>query len=195
MRFGCCCNLDNEKVVEEEGYTYGELSVTGVLDERGEEDFLKIKEEVKNRAIKPEVFNGFFPGDLKLTGEENDLEKAKEYALLEGLELVKEVNRPEIKLLVDLFHFTEEEEPFDSITQSKEELVHVHIPVPDIKGVNPYPRRFLHNKFFQYLKRIDYQGRITVEDNGGRFNNFSKQASQILEYITKGTVKNKMKAL
>ena len=103
--------------------------------------------------------------------------------LLEGLNWY-EVNQPEIKRS-RLFHLTEEEEPFDDIYQAQSELVHVHIPVPDIEGVNPYPKRFLHKKFFQYLKQIDYQGRITVEDNGGRFNNFATQVRQVHEYITK----------
>ncbi len=259
MKFGCCVGMEIDKimVLQEAGYDYIELPVVGLNPEKiTNAEFKELKKEILSPGLKPEVFNNFLPGDLKVTGPEvsslrltsyveTALERVAELGgeivvfgsgkareipdgfsadeansqiiefcqflakearkneitvaieplnsratntvntLLEGLKLVREVKQPEIKLLVDLFHLTEEDEPFDDIYQAQSELVHVHIPVPDIEGVNPYPKRFLHKKFFQYLKQIDYQGRITVEDNGGRFNNFATQVRQVHEYITK----------
>jgi len=97
--------------------------------------------------------------------------------------LVREVNRPEIKTLADLFHMTWEEEPFSSIVYAKENLTHIHMPVPDIEGIPEYEKSFDHKRFFFALKEIDYKNRITLEDNGGRVRNWEKDVFSIFTYL------------
>ena len=96
--------------------------------------------------------------------------------LLEGLKLVREVKQPEIKLLVDLFHLTEEDEPFDDIYRAQSELVHVHIPVPDIEGSKSLSQKISPQKILPVFKTDRLPGwNYGGGDNGGRFNNFATQ--------------------
>ena len=92
-----------------------------------------------------------------------------------GLQLTKDVGRKEIRLLADLFHVEEEEEPFSNLSAARDYLVHVHIPVPvtegvklpAIKGIALKKQSYDHQTFLHYLKEINYKGSISIEDNGG----------------------------
>jgi len=111
----------------------------------------------------------------------------------EGLQLTKDVDRKEVRLLADLFHMEEEDEPFTNLLATKDYLVHIHIPVPvtegvrppSIEGINLKKQSYNHRDFFHHLKEINYQGRISVEDNGGGLEDIEKEASQLLPRLKK----------
>ena len=261
MRFGMCTEGLREKVesFQEAGYDYVELVVGEVLPEESEEKFAEVKEKIKKFPIKPEVFNSFIPGEIKVVGNGVNSSRLKNYLEVsirrvanlggkiivfgsggarkvpegfpfekayqqlidflnltadianregvtiaieplfkpasniinlveEGLQLVKDVGRKEIRLLADLFHMEEEDEPFSNLLAAKDYLAHVHIPVPvtegvklpSIAGIKLKKQSYCHQDFFHYLKEIDYQGKISVEDNGGGFQDVKREASLLL---------------
>ena len=81
----------------------------------------------------------------------------------EGLALVRAVDRPEIKLLVDYYHLAEEGENADIIAEAGPLLAHTHI-------ANPKGRIFPlsldespYGGFFSNLCKIGYAGRLSIE--------------------------------
>ena len=266
MRFGMCTGVLRERVesFQKADYDYVELTVGEILPEESEEKFAGVKEKIKKFSIKPEVFNCFIPGEIKVVGDKIDSSRLKNYLevsirrvaelsgkiivfgsggarkvpenfpfekayqqlidflnlaadiaknegiviaieplfkpasniinlVKEGLQLAKDVGRKEVRLLADLFHMEEEGEPFTNLLAAKDYLAHIHIPVPvtegvklpSIKGINLKKQSYHHQDFFHYLKEINYQGRISVEDNGGGFEDVEKEASQLLPRLKK----------
>jgi len=82
----------------------------------------------------------------------------------EGIAFVDRVSHPNCRLLADLYHMAEENEPFSSITATGDRLAHIHIPTPDVfdgkTGAN-----YDFAGFIGALKEAGYQGRVSVEDN------------------------------
>ena len=266
MRFGICTEGLRERVesFREAGYDYVELTVAEILPEESEEKFAGVKEKIKNFSLRPEVFNTFIPGEIKVVGDKIDSSRLKNYLevsirrvaelsgkiivfgsggarkvpenfpfekayqqlidflnlaadiaknegivivieplfkpasniinlVKEGLQLAKEVNRKEIRLLADLFHMEEEDEPFTNLLATKDYLTHIHIPVPvtegvelpSIEGINLKKQSYNHQDFFHYLKEVDYQGRISIEDNGNGFEGVEKEARLLLPRLKK----------
>lgn len=82
----------------------------------------------------------------------------------EGCRLAGDVNREEVKVLVDYYHLSVEEEPLDNLRQlGSRYLRHVHF-------ANPLGRVFPAEKdtadydpFSQILEEIGYRGRVSVE--------------------------------
>ena len=80
----------------------------------------------------------------------------------EGLEMAKRVNRKGIRLLADLYHVWQENEPMDNILEAAEWLAHVHIAEP-VKRSYPGIDNFDFDDFFTALKKAGYYGRISCE--------------------------------
>ena len=100
----------------------------------------------------------------------------------EGLALVKAVDRPEIRLLVDYYHLAEEGENADIIAEAGPLLAHAHI-------ANPKGRVFPLNAdespyagFFSNLCKIGYQGRLSVEASTKDFASEAPQALAMLRH-------------
>jgi sugar phosphate isomerase/epimerase len=98
----------------------------------------------------------------------------------EGLALVRAVDRPEIKLLVDYYHLAEEGEDPAIIAEAGPLLAHTHI-------ANPKGRVFPLNAdespyagFFANLCTIGYQGRLSVEASTKDFAAEAPQAIALL---------------
>ena len=98
----------------------------------------------------------------------------------EGLALVRAVDRPEIKLLVDYYHLAEEGENADIIAEAGPLLAHAHIANP--KGrVYPLSRdESAYDGFFSNLCKIGYQGRLSVEASTTDFATQAPQAIALL---------------
>lgn len=80
MRYGVCVglNADNVKYAAKYGFDYVEASFA--LFTRAEsENYNLFAEYLNKHNIKCETANNFFPGTIKTTGEEVDLDKIKEY--------------------------------------------------------------------------------------------------------------------
>jgi sugar phosphate isomerase/epimerase len=98
----------------------------------------------------------------------------------EGLALVKAVDRPEIRLLVDYYHLSEEGENADIIAEAGPLLAHTHIANP--KG-RVYPLSLdesPYGGFFSNLCKIGYQGRLSVEASTKDFEAEAPQALALL---------------
>jgi sugar phosphate isomerase/epimerase len=98
----------------------------------------------------------------------------------EGLALVRAVDRPEIKLLVDYYHLAEEGENADVIAEAGPLLAHAHIANP--KG-RVYPLSLdesPYSGFFSNLCKIGYQGRLSVEAST---TDFATQAPQTIALL------------
>ena len=85
----------------------------------------------------------------------------------EALKLVREVNHPNVKMIIDFYHLREENEDPEIIRLAQKEIVHLHF-------ANPAGRRWprsasedpLYGRFFALVKEIGYQGGLSIEGNG-----------------------------
>ena len=80
----------------------------------------------------------------------------------EGLQIVKEVDKPYLQVLADFYHMAQEGEGPDAIIEAGEHLRHCHIAekanrtAPGTEGDDFTP-------YFKALKKIGYKGRISME--------------------------------
>ena len=85
----------------------------------------------------------------------------------EALELVREVNHPHVKMIIDYYHLREEQEDPEILRRAGREIVHLHFANPSgrrwPKLLNEDPE---YVRFFELLKRIDYRGGISIEGKG-----------------------------
>ena len=81
----------------------------------------------------------------------------------EGLALVRAVDRPEIRLLVDYYHLAEEGENAEVIAEAGPLLAHAHIANPNGRVYPLSPDESAYGGFFSNLCKIGYQGRLSVE--------------------------------
>ena len=80
MRFGCCSGLDALEAVAQAGYDYIEPGVSStVAPLEGPERFEEARRRLVQAPIKPEVFNLFVPGSIKVVGPEVDWETVERY--------------------------------------------------------------------------------------------------------------------
>ncbi len=82
----------------------------------------------------------------------------------EALRLASEVGHPKIKIIVDFYHLTFENESPDVLLEGKDNIVHLQIADPKERL---YPRspegEPRYAQFFTNLRKIGYKGRISVE--------------------------------
>ena len=80
----------------------------------------------------------------------------------ESAALVREVNEPALKLLVDSFHWAQDDDSASDIVANGDILKHVHIAtVPNRCAPGAEPCDFA--PFFDALKQAGYDGRISIE--------------------------------
>lgn len=95
----------------------------------------------------------------------------------DGLAMAKRVNRKGIKVLADLYHVWQENEPMQNIVDAAEWLAHVHIAEP-VKRSYPGNDDFDFTDFFTALKKVGYDGRISCEC---KFDNFDEDVETALK--------------
>lgn len=95
----------------------------------------------------------------------NKLESNIINTTLEGLQLVKDVGCENTKLLVDYYHWALEKEHPDVILTAGEYIRHVHFSRPEGRVFPKYSDAdlFLYIAFFNNLKKIGYDNRVSVE--------------------------------
>lgn len=101
----------------------------------------------------------------------------------EALDIAREIGRPEVGALADLYHMQMNGDPIPDLSRKAAALKHVHLPVPNIPGLIEHDLTFDHPAYLSALKQGGYTGRISVEDNGKRFGNFDAEAKPVLEYL------------
>ncbi len=107
--------------------------------------------------------------------------------LADGYEVVEAVGSPKIQLLGDLFHMDKMGDSAEEILKYKDCLKHTHIanekgnrcyPAPDDGNVEHY------KEFFAALRKIDYQGRVSIEANAqGEFFETATAAIALLKSL------------
>jgi D-psicose/D-tagatose/L-ribulose 3-epimerase len=85
----------------------------------------------------------------------------------EALKLAREVNHPNVKIIVDFYHLRQENEDPEILRVAQRDIVHLHF-------ANPTGRRWprsasedpQYQHFFSLVKEIGYQGGLSLEGNG-----------------------------
>lgn len=95
----------------------------------------------------------------------------------DGLAMAKRVNRKGIKVLADLYHVWQENEPMENIVDAAAWLAHVHIAEP-VKRSYPGNDDFDFTDFFTALKSAGYKGRVSCEC---KFDNFHSDVETALK--------------
>lgn len=84
----------------------------------------------------------------------------------EGFRLARAVDRPGVRLLVDLYHFDLEGEPRPSLEQYRGYLCHAHIASAKNGRLIPLPGDGEdYQEFFRHLAAAGYQGEVSLEGN------------------------------
>ena len=71
IRFGVCGSIDKMPIVKEQGFDYLEMSFSSLVA-MSEEEYIKVLEMTAQYDMKVEAYNGFFPGDIAIVGENVD---------------------------------------------------------------------------------------------------------------------------
>jgi len=101
-------------------------------------------------------------------------------SLKEAINIEESINKKEVKIMVDFYHFTIEKEDFSSIKIAGNKIIHVHI--SDSERRYPGIGNFQFTPFIKSLKSINYNKRISLECN---FRNFKKESKKGLKFINK----------
>jgi len=113
----------------------------------------------------------------------NSLESNFVLTAAEGLEIVKEVNCDNIKLLVDYYHMRMENESLEVLAKAGKDIRHLHIAAKDGR-VFPHENDGEDYKpFFDSLKAIGYDARISVEGFSKNVREDAKNAAKLLRGV------------
>ncbi len=97
----------------------------------------------------------------------------------EGVRMARDVDRAEVRVLADLYHFMVENEPLDDITDDPEWLAHVH--VADTGRLYPGSGSWPLHRLFAMLQEIGYTGMVSVECSWGE--NFTEETEKALRFL------------
>jgi D-psicose/D-tagatose/L-ribulose 3-epimerase len=103
----------------------------------------------------------------------------------EGLQLVKAIDRENIRLLVDYFHLVMEKENPEIILEAGSYIKHIHFANPAGR-VYPIEAEDGYFRFMNLLRQIGYEGRISVEAYTKDFCHDAKRSVKILRQMVQG---------
>ena len=83
-------------------------------------------------------------------------------SVVEGGKIVEEVNHPNFRLLADIYHMMKDNEGPESILQYGHLIKHVHIAEKEGRAA-PCTGNENFKAYFEALKKVGYQGRISIE--------------------------------
>jgi sugar phosphate isomerase/epimerase len=100
-------------------------------------------------------------------------------SVTEGGKIIEEIDHPNFMLLADIFHMMKENEGPESIIEYGHLIKHVH--VAELEGRSaPGTHNEDLSPYYDALKQINYQGRISIE---GRWENMEMQAPKAIKTI------------
>lgn len=252
MRFGVCAAPEALEILTAAGFDYLEPSVTGILQpEQPEAEILPpLISAFSNARLKPEVFNLFLPGDLKVVGPDTDDYRQALYldaafrrvaelggkivvfgsggarripdgwppatahrqllaflkpcgiiaaqfgvtvaieplntaecnfinSVAEAVALTEEVNHPNIGVLSDLYHITQDRQSYSETRDAISSLRHVHVAGANRCAPAAADYEYL-REYFTVLKAAGYAGRISIEAN---WDSLAAQAAEAREVL------------
>jgi sugar phosphate isomerase/epimerase len=106
----------------------------------------------------------------------------------EGLQFMKRIDHPNVKIMADLNYFLKLNQPFEDIKGAPEYCMHCHIAgksaQPNVGGMEE-----IHKAFFRVLRDIDYQRGVScacpwVSTEPGEFD-LKKETAKALAYIVR----------
>lgn len=98
----------------------------------------------------------------------------------EGYYLWKMINRPQVGLLTDYYHLAVEREPISHLEQAAKAIGHLHFADPVGRRYPSYANENMFPYFFETIRKIGYQGKISIEAFA---ENFEKEALLALKTI------------
>ena len=111
-------------------------------------------------------------------GESNFINTAAE-----GLQLAKDADRDNIRLLIDYYHLALENENPEIILEAAPYLKHIHFAGPEGRA---YPQE-VKDEYFTFinlLKHIRYEGRISIEALSNNFDHDAKHSVEVMRQLT-----------
>jgi len=103
----------------------------------------------------------------------------------DGLRLSRAVDRENIKLLVDYFHLVMEKEDPEILLRAGSYIRHIHFANPAGR-VYPIEIEDGYIRFMNLLKRVGYEGRISVEAYTKDFCHDAKRSVEVLRQLVHG---------
>ncbi len=97
----------------------------------------------------------------------------------EGVALARDVDRPNVRVLADIYHFEMESEPLDSIRAGADMLAHVHL--ADSGRRHPGSGSYPLPAWFALLHELGYRQRASVECGWGE--DFVAEARATAEFL------------
>jgi sugar phosphate isomerase/epimerase len=100
----------------------------------------------------------------------------------EALRLVREVNHPNVKMIIDYYHLRQENEDPGILVEARDAIVHLHFANPNGRvwpknaGEDP-----LYGRFFELVKKTGFRGGLSIEGRG----TFEADAAASLEFFKK----------
>lgn len=98
----------------------------------------------------------------------------------EGVELVQELNHPNVKLLADFYHMRMEDEPMSIIETAGNLLYHTHIAQGHERTYPLSQEEDIYDEFFSALRNAGYDKRISIE---GKTEDITKDGSAALSLL------------
>lgn len=104
----------------------------------------------------------------------------------ESAALVRRVNHPAVRLLVDAYHFAKDADSFADLTANANLLAHIHLAtIPNRLAPGVEPCDF--GRFFQTLRRGAYSGRVSFEGKIPGTDAELAQAAALMRSLALGT--------
>ena len=99
-------------------------------------------------------------------------------SVVEGMKLAQAADHPRVRLLADLYHMMEDDEPLENITICAQWIEHVHVADTSrgVPGEGDYP----YGAFFRRLHKGGYSGRISIEC---RWDDLAAQAAPAAKFL------------
>jgi sugar phosphate isomerase/epimerase len=100
----------------------------------------------------------------------------------EALRLVREVNHPNVKMIIDYYHLRQENEDPGILVEARDAIVHLHFANPNGRvwpknaGEDP-----LYGRFFELVEKTGFRGGLSIEGRG----TFEADAAASLEFFKK----------
>jgi len=99
-------------------------------------------------------------------------------SVAEAVDLAGMVGRPEVRVLADLYHMDEEEEPLSHVADAGLWIAHTH--TADTGRYRPGSGSYDHLGFFRALLEAGYEGRMSIEC---RWNDFASESPLALDFL------------
>jgi sugar phosphate isomerase/epimerase len=102
-------------------------------------------------------------------------------SVAEAVEYVKAIDHPNVKALVDSYHFWLENEPLENLKTAMPWIAHVHVADKDGRTAPGLSGKSDYKPFFRALKQGNYRGDISVECMN--FTDYKSGGASVLEYL------------